>query len=95
MVQRRKVSEETASAAGGERPDTQSDECAATVPETRIIYARYDERGIDVYQAFKPSIVEEALRHGRFGKGFGLDRMTWIKPSFLWLMERSGWGTNK
>ena len=21
------------------------------------------------------------------------DRMTWIKPSFLWMMYRSGWGT--
>jgi hypothetical protein len=24
---------------------------------------------------------------------FSLQRMTWIKPSLLWLMERSGWGT--
>ena len=22
-----------------------------------------------------------------------MDRMTWIKPSFLWMMYRSGWGT--
>jgi hypothetical protein len=24
---------------------------------------------------------------------FKIDRMTWIKPSFLWMMHRSGWAT--
>ncbi|WP_141653813.1 DUF4291 family protein, partial [Erwinia billingiae] len=23
---------------------------------------------------------------------FSMTRMTWIKPSFLWMMYRSGWG---
>ncbi len=23
----------------------------------------------------------------------GMERMTWIKPSFLWMMYRSGWAT--
>jgi len=48
---------------------------------SRQIFANYDFDGIYVYQAFKPSIVEAALEKGTFGKGFGLDRMTWIKPS--------------
>jgi hypothetical protein len=29
----------------------------------------------------------------RFVPPFSLGRMTWIKPSFLWMMERSGWAT--
>lgn len=29
---------------------------------------------------------------GRFVPPFSFGRMTWIKPSFLWLMERSNWG---
>ncbi len=59
----------------------------------RQILAAYDSEGIFVYQAFKPSIVEEALRKGTFGKGFNLDRMTWIKPSFGWMLYRSGYGS--
>lgn len=57
---------------------------------TRQIYAAYDEQGIFVYQAFKPSIAESALAKGTFDKGFTLDRMTWIKPSFGWMLHRSG-----
>ncbi len=57
--------------------------------QSRSILADYDEDGIFVYQAFKPNIVEEALRQGTFGKGFNLDRMTWIKPSFGWMLYRS------
>ena len=59
----------------------------------RQILAAYDSEGIFVYQAFKPSIVEFALRKGTFGKGFNLDRMTWIKPSFGWILYRSGYGS--
>jgi hypothetical protein len=57
----------------------------------RQILAAYDREGIFVYQAFKPSIAEEALRKGTFGKGFNLQRMTWIKPSFGWMLYRSGY----
>src|SRR5256885_17094247 len=59
----------------------------------RRIIANYDEEGINVYQAFKPSIVAAALECGTFDKGFGLDRMTWIKPSFGWMLYRSGYAT--
>ena len=59
----------------------------------RQILASYDSEGIFVYQAFKPSITEEALRKGTFGKGFNLERMTWIKPSFGWMLYRSGYAT--
>jgi len=59
------------------------------------ILAAYDQEGIYVYQAFKPSIVESALDTGTFNKGFSLDRMTWIKPSFGWMLYRSGYATKK
>ena len=57
--------------------------------QRRSIIAEYDDEGLFVYQAFKPDIVEEAIRQGTFGKGFNLERMTWIKPSFGWMMYRS------
>jgi hypothetical protein len=60
---------------------------------TRQILAAYDDEGVYVYQAFRPSIVEAAVKKGTFGKGFGMDRMTWIKPSFGWMLHRSGYAT--
>jgi hypothetical protein len=59
----------------------------------RKILANYDSEGIWVYQAFRPSIVEAALKKGTFDRGFGLDRMTWIKPSFGWMLYRSGYAS--
>lgn len=55
------------------------------------IRAVYDDDTIRVYQAYGREIAEEALKLGTFGKHFSLDRMTWIKPSFLWMMYRCGW----
>jgi Domain of unknown function (DUF4291) len=49
-----------------------------------------------VYQAFRPSIGKFALEHGIFGgPDFSFSRMSWIKPNFLWIMYRSGWGTKE
>ncbi|MFD9903588.1 DUF4291 domain-containing protein [Streptomyces sp. NPDC059063] len=55
------------------------------------IRADYDARTIVVYQAYSPVIADAALRAGRFVAPFSFNRMTWIKPSFLWLMHRSNW----
>ena len=55
------------------------------------INAVYTEETIRVYQAFNAKIADEAVRLGKFGKNFSRSRMTWIKPSFLWMMYRSGW----
>ncbi|MFJ4503116.1 DUF4291 domain-containing protein [Streptomyces sp. NPDC088864] len=55
------------------------------------IRADYDARTIVVYQAFSSAIADAALRAGRFVTPFSFQRMTWIKPSFLWLMHRSNW----
>lgn len=59
----------------------------------RIIRAEYDDRSMLVYQAYREEIALPAIVQNRFVPPFSLNRMTWIKPSFLWMMERSGWGT--
>ncbi|GAA4509379.1 DUF4291 domain-containing protein [Actinoallomurus oryzae] len=57
----------------------------------REIRADYDRTSIVVYQAYGPHIGRPAVEQGSFVPPFSRTRMTWIKPSFLWLMERSGW----
>lgn len=54
--------------------------------------ADFDHDTIVVYQAYSRQIAEPALANQKFVAPFSFNRMTWIKPSFLWLMERSGWG---
>ena len=62
------------------------------IPEKQI-RAVYGEKTIRVYQAYNHEIADTALDAGRFvSPPFKLTRMTWIKPSFLWMMYRSGWG---
>jgi hypothetical protein len=62
-----------------------------TAVPRRQIRAVYDEESITVYQAYGPRIAVPALKHGRFTGSFKRERMTWIKPSFLWMMYRCGW----
>ena len=59
----------------------------------RQIRAVHTAETITVYQAYSPEIAEPAVRAGRFVPPFKRDRMTWIKPSFLWMMYRCGWAT--
>ena len=64
----------------------------ASVP-LRQIRAVYDEQTIRVYQAYSDAIADSALANGTFvSPPFKMERMTWIKPSFLWMMYRAGWG---
>ncbi|MBC2659456.1 DUF4291 domain-containing protein [Pseudomonas sp. MSSRFD41] len=59
----------------------------------RQIRAVYDACTLRVYQAYSASIADAALAHGTFvSPPFKMERMTWIKPSFLWMMYRAGWG---
>ena len=58
----------------------------------RTILAQHTEQAVVVYQAYRASIARFAIEHGRLGGDFKLGRMTWIKPSFLWMMSRSRWG---
>uniref|UniRef100_A0A0B7BML8 DUF4291 domain-containing protein n=1 Tax=Arion vulgaris TaxID=1028688 RepID=A0A0B7BML8_9EUPU len=56
------------------------------------ILAQFDEKSVVVYQAFKPSIAEFAVKHQRFGgPGYSMERMSWIKTNFMWMMYRCGW----
>lgn len=59
----------------------------------RQVRATFDARTITLYQAFCPGIADAAVAAQRFVAPFSLERMTWVKPSFLWMMERCGWAT--
>src|SRR6202050_4793369 len=62
------------------------------VPKEHEIRADFDRETIAIYQAYSPAIADAALQAQRFVAPFSFHRMTWIKPSFLWLMHRSNWG---
>lgn len=59
------------------------------------IRALYDNKSITVYQAYREEIALPAIDAQKFVSPFKMERMTWIKPSFLWMMYRSGWATKK
>ena len=72
------------------------DEQITTWPKSGYhIMAQYDEEEIIVYQSYRKEIGEFAAKNQYFGGVFSLDRMTWIKPNFLWMMYRNGWGTKE
>lgn len=60
---------------------------------TYQIKAYYTDDFIRVYQAYSDIIADTALNNQKFiSPPFSMTRMTWIKPSFLWMMYRAGWG---
>lgn len=61
----------------------------------RHILAQFDDETVVVYQAYRPAIADFAVTHGYFGGPFRLDRMSWVKPNFLWMMYRCGWATKE
>ena len=61
----------------------------------RQIRANFDANTILVYQAYRDAIAKPAVNTGRFMPPFSWSRMTWIKPSFLWMMGRSNWCSKK
>ncbi|WP_175407323.1 DUF4291 domain-containing protein [Streptomyces sp. TRM64462] len=61
----------------------------------RRIRARHTASTVTVYQAYGPHIGLPAARDGRFPAVWKRDRMTWVKPSFLWMMYRCGWATRE
>eukprot|EP00937_MAST-01D_sp_MAST-1D-sp2_P005095 g5095.t1 len=59
----------------------------------RVFRGEWDAEGVWVYQAFCPEIADYAVEHQRFGgPRFNPTRMTWIKPSFAWMLYRAGYG---
>eukprot|EP00516_Mucochytrium_quahogii_P006014 CAMPEP_0203750420 /NCGR_PEP_ID=MMETSP0098-20131031/4650_1 /ASSEMBLY_ACC=CAM_ASM_000208 /TAXON_ID=96639 /ORGANISM=" , Strain NY0313808BC1" /LENGTH=264 /DNA_ID=CAMNT_0050639699 /DNA_START=37 /DNA_END=831 /DNA_ORIENTATION=+ len=68
-----------------------NEEEAATIPTFR---GEWDEEGVYVYQAYGHEIANWAIQHQRLGgPSWKPTRMTWIKPSFAWMLYRSGYGT--
>ncbi|CAG8403722.1 unnamed protein product [Penicillium salamii] len=59
----------------------------------RAIRAKQAPGTITVYQAYSPEIADPAIKAQAFVPPFSRTRMTWIKPSFLWMAYRSGWAT--
>lgn len=60
------------------------------------IIGQYDNESIIVYQAFNNKIADFALLNQTFGgDSFSFNRMTWIKPNFLWMMYRAGWASKE
>ncbi|KAF3036458.1 hypothetical protein E8E12_006024 [Didymella heteroderae] len=63
---------------------------ASTIPH-REIRAHYTEDTVIVYQAYSTEIGASAVRHQRLDASpkFSTTRMTWIKPSWAWMLYRS------
>jgi len=61
----------------------------------RHILAQFDSDSVFVYQAYRPAIARYAVENQKFGGEFSFNRMSWIKPNFLWMMYRSGWATKE
>lgn len=59
------------------------------------IRADSDRDTVVVYQAYNDAIAKPAVQNKRFVPPFSFTRMTWIKPSFFWLMHRSNWAQKK
>lgn len=59
--------------------------------EGEHILAQYDDNSVIVYQAYRPAIGLFAVENQYFGGEFRLNRMSWIKPNFMWMMYRSNW----
>lgn len=60
------------------------------------ILSQHQNNSIFVYQAFNPKIATYAIEHQKFGgTHYKFERMSWIKPNFLWMMYRSGWASKE
>ncbi|KAF2813796.1 uncharacterized protein BDZ99DRAFT_506685 [Mytilinidion resinicola] len=59
----------------------------------RQIRATYDATTITVYQAYSAAIASAAVAHQKLSASpdFSFTRMTWIKPSWCWMMYRAGY----
>lgn len=64
----------------------------STVVPYHQIRATFSDESIIVYQAYNSAIADAAIHAQTFDvPEFKQDRMTWIKPSFRWMLYRSGW----
>ncbi|MCC6370383.1 MAG: DUF4291 domain-containing protein [Bacteroidia bacterium] len=62
----------------------------------RQIIGQTENNNIIVYQAFNLGIAEYAIKNQKFGgEHYSFNRMSWIKPGFLWMMYRAGWAAKE
>nr|RBQ98086.1 hypothetical protein FVER53263_01028 [Fusarium verticillioides] len=66
---------------------------AFSVAPYRQVRAYYNDTTITVYQAYKESIAKAAVDAQKLNASpdFKSGRMTWIKPSWAWMMYRAGY----
>lgn len=58
----------------------------------QVILGQQTDNEIVVYQAYNNKIAEYATINQKLGGNhFSYNRMSWIKPNFLWMMYRCGW----
>ena len=59
----------------------------------KLFEAEWDDEGVYFYQAYNDKIADWAMKNQTLGgPNFNTTRMTWIKPSFAWVLYRSGYG---
>ncbi|KAK0722007.1 ATP-dependent RNA helicase DHX8 [Lasiosphaeria miniovina] len=65
----------------------------ASPPPYREIRALFDDGTITVYQAYSGTIASAAVAAQRLNASpaFSTTRMTWIKPSWAWMLYRAGY----
>jgi hypothetical protein len=64
--------------------------------EEKKVRAVFDKNSVTLYQAYNPAIANTAVQKQKFiSPPFKMERTTWIKPSFLWMMHRSSWATKE
>jgi len=62
----------------------------------RQVIGQLNGNSIIVYQAFNPLIADYAIINQKFGGDhYSFNRMSWIKPGFLWMMYRAGWASKE
>jgi len=63
--------------------------------DVQVFTGEWDDEGVWVYQAYNDKIADFAVQNQTFldCPGFCPLRMTWIKPSFGWILYRSGYGS--
>jgi hypothetical protein len=62
----------------------------------RHIVAYHTEDEITLYQAYNHQIADWAVANQKLGgSAFSYNRMSWIKPNFLWMMYRCGWASKE
>jgi hypothetical protein len=64
--------------------------------EEKKVRAVFDKNSVTVYQAYNSAIANIAVQKQKFiSPPFKMERTTWLKPSFLWMMHRSWWATKE